>query len=45
MNQSETEIIWLIARQWIDGMSREEAIAYIAEEHGINQEELYKKLL
>lgn len=45
MNASLTDIIWLIARLWLDGMSKEEAIAYIAEEQGIDHEEVLRILL
>lgn len=39
------ELIWIIAKLVLDGISREQAIATVAKERGIDQEELRAKLL
>jgi uncharacterized protein YoaH (UPF0181 family) len=39
------EVIWIIAKLVLDGMSREQAIVTVAKERGLNQEELLRKLL
>ncbi|MDH4619994.1 hypothetical protein [Brevibacillus sp. AY1] len=45
MNPLLKEVIWLLAKLVLAGMSREQAIAKISKEHGLNQEELRAKLL
>ncbi|WNC13035.1 hypothetical protein [Brevibacillus brevis] len=45
MNPILKEVIWIIAKLVLDGMSREQAIATVAKERGIDQEELPAKLL
>lgn len=40
-----TELIWPIAQLVLAGMSREQAIAHVAEEHGVDPEPLYQQLL
>ncbi|MGO0063491.1 hypothetical protein ACTID9_26405 [Brevibacillus fluminis] len=39
------ELIWILAKLVLAGMSRELAIAKVAKEYGLNQEELRAKLL
>lgn len=45
MNPLLKELIWIIAKLVLAGMSREQAIAKVAKERGLNQEELRAKLL
>ncbi|QQE74174.1 hypothetical protein KDJ56_20410 [Brevibacillus composti] len=45
MNPILLEVIWIIAKLVLDGMSREQAIATVAKERGLNQEELLRRLL
>ncbi len=45
MNPILKEVIWIIAKLVLDGMSREQAIATVAKEQGIDQEALRAKLL
>lgn len=39
------ELIWLLAKLVQEGMSREQAIAKVARERGLNEYELRRKLL
>ncbi|MGF9796876.1 hypothetical protein [Brevibacillus agri] len=45
MNPIVKEVIWIIAKLVLDGMSREQAIATVAKERGIDPEALRSKLL
>ncbi|EJL46591.1 hypothetical protein PMI08_01086 [Brevibacillus sp. CF112] len=45
MKKQLTELIWPIAQLVLAGMSREQAIAHVAEEHGVDPEPLYQQLL
>ena len=45
MNKQLTDLIWPIAQLVLEGMSREQAIATVAKEQGIDQEELRNQLL
>ncbi|WP_314303939.1 hypothetical protein [Brevibacillus parabrevis] len=45
MKNQLTDLIWLIAQLVLEGMSREQAIAHIAKEHGVDPEPLYQQLL
>ncbi|GED34934.1 hypothetical protein P9G84_16465 [Brevibacillus centrosporus] len=45
MNPLLKELIWIIAKLVLARMSREQAIAKVANEHGLNQAELRSKLM
>lgn len=45
LNPILKEIIWLIAKLVLEGMSRESAIATVAKERGLDAEELRRQLL
>ncbi|MGG0937289.1 hypothetical protein [Brevibacillus centrosporus] len=45
MNPLLKQVIWLLAKLVLAGMSREQAIDKVAKDHGLNQEELRAKLL
>lgn len=45
VNQILKELIWIIAKLVLEGMSREQAIATVAKERGIDPEVLRSKLL